>query len=1266
VFEPSLLRPDATAELRALLEQRILVLDGAMGTAIQRNRPDEAGYRGERFADWPSDVQGNNDLLSITAPDVISAIHREYLEAGADLIETNTFNATRISLADYGMGDLARELNVAAARLARAECDAMTARTPDRPRYVVGALGPTSRTASISPDVNDPGARNVTFDELVEAYLEQADGLVDGGSDVLLIETVFDTLNAKAAIFALETLFEQRGRRWPVMVSGTITDASGRTLSGQVTEAFWYSVRHAQPLLVGLNCALGAADMRPYIAEIARIADTFVSCHPNAGLPNAFGEYDESPEETAAVLGEFAGAGFVNLAGGCCGTTPAHIARIAAAVEGVAPRRPPQVRPALRLSGLEPVTVTDDSLFVNVGERTNITGSARFRNLIKAGDYTAALTVARQQVEAGAQVIDVNMDEGMIDGVAAMDRFTKLIATEPDICRVPTMIDSSKWEVIEAGLKCVQGKAIVNSISLKEGEEKFVREARLCRKYGAAVVVMAFDEDGQADTLERRRQICRRAYDILTRDVGFPAEDIIFDPNVFAVATGIEEHARYGLDFIEATRWIKQNLPGALVSGGVSNVSFSFRGNNKVREAIHAVFLFHAIAAGMDMGIVNAGALEVYDEVPALLRERIEDVVLARRPDSTERLLEIAGDFAGDGTVQEVASEEWRSLPVAERITHALVKGIDADVEGDTEELRAEIHARGGRPIEVIEGPLMAGMNVVGDLFGQGKMFLPQVVKSARVMKKAVAYLIPFIEADRQPGDAERTNGTVVMATVKGDVHDIGKNIVGVVLQCNNYDVVDLGVMVPAQKILDAAKAEGADVIGLSGLITPSLDEMVNLAAEMERQGFDIPLLIGGATTSRAHTAVKVAHKYHGPVIWVKDASRSVPVVAALLSDEQRPRLLAETDAEYAALRERHAARTDTRALLPLERARAAATPIDWSGYQPPRPRMLAQQARDVCAGADCEHQHGQATQFVRTFRDYDLEELRGYIDWQPFFNAWEMRGRFPDILHNPTTGEAARRLYQDAQTMLDQLIAERWLRANGVVGLFPANQVDGDDIEVYTDESRTAVRATLHQLRQQTEGRDGAPRKSLADFVAPKDTGLPDHVGAFAVTAGLGAAERVAQFKADNDDYSAILLESLADRLAEAFAERLHERVRREFWAYAPGETLDGAALLAEQYAGIRPAPGYPACPEHTEKQTIWELLDVAATTGIELTESMAMWPGAAVSGLYFSHPQSRYFQLGRVGRDQVEDYARRKGWTVDEAERWLSPNLGYRTEDE
>jgi 5-methyltetrahydrofolate--homocysteine methyltransferase len=1258
------LRPDATDALTAILRERILVLDGAMGTAIQRDRPDEAGYRGERFADWPSDVQGNNDLLTITQPEIIAGIHREYLEAGADMIETNTFNAQEISLGDYGMEELSYELNFESAKLARRECDAMTERTPDKPRYVAGALGPTTRTASISPDVNDPGARNITYDQLVEAYKTATKGLLDGGSDVIFVETIFDTLNAKAAIFAVETVFEEYGRRWPVIISGTITDASGRTLSGQVTEAFWHSVRHVKPLLVGLNCALGAKEMRPYIAEISRIADTYVSCYPNAGLPNAFGEYDEAPEETAAIIAEFADSGFVNLVGGCCGTTPAHIAAIAGAVEGKAPRTPVETVPALRLSGLEPVIVVEDTLFVNVGERTNITGSARFRNLIKAGDYTAALAVARQQVEAGAQVIDINMDEGMIDGIAAMDRFAKLIATEPDICRVPTMIDSSKWDVIEAGLKCVQGKPIVNSISLKEGVEKFVREARLCRKYGAAVVVMAFDEDGQADNLERRKEICQRAYDILTKEVGFPAEDIIFDPNCFAVATGIEEHANYGIDYIEATRWIKQNLPGALVSGGVSNVSFSFRGNNPVREAIHAVFLYHAIAAGMDMGIVNAGALEVYDEVPELLRDRIEDVILNRRPDSTERLLEIAADFAGDGTVKEVATEEWRSLPVGERITHALVKGIDEFAESDTEELRAEISARGGRPIEVIEGPLMDGMNVVGDLFGEGKMFLPQVVKSARVMKKAVAYLIPFIEAEKQPGDVERTNGKVVMATVRGDVHDIGKNIVGVVLQCNNYDVVDLGVMVPAQKILDAAKEEGADVIGLSGLITPSLDEMVNFATEMERQGFDIPLMIGGATTSRAHTAVKVDSKYHGPVIWVKDASRSVPVVAALLSDEQRPKLLADTAADYDSLRERHAARQDTRSLLKIADARANATPIDWTDYTPPRPRMLATQARD--SHTDDYHVSGSPTQFVKTLTDYPLEELRKYIDWQPFFNAWEMKGKFPDILNNPASGEAARKLYDDAQTMLDRLIEEKWIRANGVFGLFPASQVAGDDIEVYTDESRSTVRTTLHQLRQQGEHREGIPHRSLADYVAPKETGERDYVGAFAVTAGLGIKDKIDEFKKELDDYSAILLESLADRLAEAFAERLHERVRKEFWAYVPNEALDNEALISEKYEGIRPAPGYPACPEHTEKQTIWELLDVEANAGIELTESMAMWPGAAVSGLYFSHPQSQYFVVGRIGRDQVEDYAGRKGWTVDEAEKWLSPNLGYRTENE
>ena len=1262
--EPLPLRPDATSALTELLQTRILVLDGAMGTMIQRHTFSEAEYRGQRFAEWDRDLKGNNDLLTLTQPETISAIHRAYLEAGSDLVETNTFNAQKISLADYGMQELAYELNYESARLARAECDAMTAADPSRPRYVAGALGPTNRTASISPDVNDPGARNVTFVELVDAYLEQANGLVDGGADLLLIETIFDTLNAKAAIFAVETLFEERGRRWPVMISGTITDASGRTLSGQVTEAFWNSVRHAKPLLIGLNCALGAAEMRPYLAEISRIADCFVSCYPNAGLPNAFGEYDEAPDQTAAIVREFAESGLLNLLGGCCGTTPDHIQAMKASIEGVTPRVPSERPVACRLSGLEPLTIVAESLFVNVGERTNITGSARFRNLIRDGDYNAALTVARQQVENGAQIIDVNMDEGMIDGVAAMDRFIKLIASEPDISRVPIMVDSSKFEVIEAGLRCVQGKPIVNSISMKEGEEKFRAQARLCRKYGAAVVVMAFDEDGQADNLERRKTICARAYRILVDEVGFPAEDIIFDPNVFAVATGIEEHASYGLDFIEGARWIKQNLPGALVSGGVSNVSFSFRGNNAVREAIHAVFLYHAIAAGMDMGIVNAGALVVYDQVDERLRDRIEDVILNRRPDAAERLLEIATEFAGAGKKIEAVNDEWRELPVGERITHALVKGIDDYAETDTEELRALIEARGGQPIEVIEGPLMAGMNVVGDLFGAGKMFLPQVVKSARVMKKAVAYLIPYIEAVKSPEDAGRSNGTVIMATVKGDVHDIGKNIVGVVLQCNNYDVIDLGVMVPAQKILDAAREHSADIIGLSGLITPSLDEMVNFAMEMERQGLEIPLIIGGATTSRAHTAVKVDQKYHGPVIWVKDASRSVPVVAALLSDDQRPALLADVKTDYDSLRERYAARSDAKVILPIDKARANRTPIDWSHYRPPRPRLLAQQAPDV--HHDEERESSSARQFVKTFHNYSLSELREYIDWQPFFNAWEMKGKFPDILNNPASGETARRLWDDAQAMLDQLIQEKWLRAAGVFGLFPASTVDDDDIEIYTDEHRTEVRTTLHEVRQQTEHREGVPHRSLADYVAPRASGLHDYVGAFAVTAGLGIETKVAEFKAALDDYNAILLESLADRLAEAFAERLHERVRTEFWAYQPDEDLDSESLIKERYVGIRPAPGYPACPEHTEKQTIWELLDVKANTGIELTESMAMWPGAAVSGLYFSHPQSQYFVVGQIGRDQVEEYAKRKGWTTAEAERWLSPNLGYRTDDE
>ncbi|SER04514.1 methionine synthase (B12-dependent) [Solimonas aquatica] len=1257
-----------TERLSQALSRRILVLDGAMGTMIQTYKLGEADYRGARFAGWPRDLKGNNDLLVLTQPDIIREIHGLYLKAGADLIETNTFNAQRISLADYGMEPLAYELNHAAATLARQAADALS--TPERPRFVAGAIGPTNRTASISPDVNDPGKRNVTYRELVEAYLEQLRGLADGGVDLLLIETIFDTLNAKAAIFACEKLFEERSRRWPIIISGTITDASGRTLSGQVNEAFWNSVRHARPLAVGLNCALGGKDMRPYIAELSRLADCHISCYPNAGLPNAFGEYDERPEDTAAIIREFAQAGLVNIVGGCCGTTPPHIAAIAQAVSDVAPRALPSIAPVTRLAGLEPLNLTAAINFCNVGERSNVTGSAKFRELIKAGDYAPALAIARQQVEAGAQVIDVNMDEGMLDGVAAMRTFLNLIASEPDIARVPIMIDSSKWEVIEAGLQCVQGKPIVNSISMKEGEAKFIEQARLCQQYGAAAVVMAFDEQGQADTLERRKQICTRAYRILVEQLGFPAEDIIFDPNIFAVATGIEAHNNYGVDFIEATRWIKQNLPHAKVSGGVSNVSFSFRGNNFVREAIHSVFLYHAIAAGMDMGIVNAGVLPVYEDIDPELRTRIEDVILNRRDDATERLIEIAERFRASSTEKKVGDElAWRNLPLRERITHALVKGIDAHVEHDVEALRAELAAQGRRPLEVIEGPLMDGMNVVGDLFGAGKMFLPQVVKSARVMKKAVAWLIPYIEAEKQPGEVSQRNGLIVMATVKGDVHDIGKNIVGVVLQCNNYEVIDLGVMVPPQKILDAAREHQADIIGLSGLITPSLDEMVTLAREMQRQGFTVPLLIGGATTSRAHTAVKIDPAYEGPVVWVKDASRSVPVAAALLSAEQKPKLLAEIDKDYEQIRERHASKDRQEKFLSLEQARARRTPIAWSGYRPPRPRLLLQQARDVCQGPACDHQHHwHETQFVKRFERYPLAELREYIDWQPFFIAWELKGKFPELLNNPKTSEAARKLYEDAQAMLDRIIEEQWLSANGVIGLFPARS-EGDDIIVYTDESYSQELSRLHNLRQQSEHRDGVPQRSLADYIAPVDSGLHDYVGAFAVTAGLGCAERVAAFKKAHDDYSAILLESLADRLAEAFAERLHQRVRKEFWAYAPDEQLDNADLIAERYissgGGIRPAPGYPACPEHTEKRTLWQLLDVERNTGMQLTESMAMWPAAAVSGWYFSHPESQYFVLGRINKDQVADYARRKNWTLAEAEKWLAPNLGYEPED-
>ena len=1232
---------DRQTELERAAAERILVLDGAMGTMIQGYGLSEQDFRGARFADHSHDLKGNNDLLVLTQPEVIQEIHGKYLAAGSDIIETNTFNSTSIAQADYGTQDVCYELNKAAAQVARAA--AAEASTPEKMRFVAGALGPTNRTGSISPDVNDPAFRNVQYMELVAAYDEAVRGLIDGGADLLLIETIFDTLNAKAAIFACEQVFADTGTRLPLVISGTITDASGRTLSGQVAEAFYNSIRHARPFAVGLNCALGGKELRPYIEELSQLAECRVSCYPNAGLPNAFGEYDEQPHETGGIIREFAEAGFVNLVGGCCGTTPEHIAAIARDVAGLKPRQP-EARPVVcRLAGLEPVTITPDSLFVNVGERTNITGSAKFRKLIKDGDFDTALDVARQQVEAGAQIIDVNMDEGMIDGVEAMTRFLRLIASEPDISRVPIMIDSSKWEVIEAGLQNVQGKPVVNSISMKEGEEAFIKQAQLCLRYGAAVVVMAFDEDGQADNLQRRKEICARAYKILTEQVGFPPEDIIFDPNIFAVATGIAEHARYGLDFIEATAWIKQNLPHVMVSGGVSNVSFSFRGNDAVREAIHSAFLYHAIKAGMDMGIVNAGQLAIYEDLDTELRDAIEDVLFDRNPEAAEKLLQVAEKFRGDGQAAKVDDLSWRELPVAKRLEHALVKGIDAWAVEDTEEARKTFE----QPIEVIEGPLMDGMNVVGDLFGAGKMFLPQVVKSARVMKKAVAHLIPYIEAAKKPGDKRKNNGTIIMATVKGDVHDIGKNIVGVVLQCNNFEVIDLGVMVPAQKILDAAREHKADIIGLSGLITPSLDEMVHLAKEMERQGFDIPLLIGGATTSRAHTAVKIDKGYHGPVVWVKDASRSVPVASRLLSATGKPALLEEVQNEYDGIRERHAAKQGREKFVSLDAARANRSPIEWKGYEPPKPRLLAEG-------------DGQ----VHEFLNYPLAELRDYIDWQPFFITWEMKGKYPDILNNAATRETARKLWDDAQAMLDQLIEEKWLTANGVIGLFPA-AADGDDIIVFDDESRSNERTRLHNLRQQGEHRAGVPNRCLADYVAPVDSGLQDYVGAFAVTAGLGSAERVEAYKKDNDDYNAILLEALADRLAEAFAERLHQRVRKEIWGHQPDESLSNEELIAEAYAGIRPAPGYPACPEHTEKGTLWELLEVERRAGIKLTDSYAMWPGAAVSGWYFSHPESRYFTLGRIAKDQVQDYAERKGWTLELAERWLAPNLGYEPED-
>jgi 5-methyltetrahydrofolate--homocysteine methyltransferase len=1221
--------------IEQLLKQRILILDGATGTMIQLCKLGEADYRGERFAEWPQDLKGNNDLLVLTKPDVITTIHRQYLEAGADIIETNTFGANATTLKAYGMASLSYEMNVAGARLAREACDAIA--TPEKPRFAAGVIGPTDKTATISPDVNDPAARNITFDQLVADYSEATHGLMDGGADLLLIETIFDTLNAKAAIFAVQAVFKERGTSIPIMVSGTITDASGRTLTGQVTEAFYNSLAHAKPLSIGLNCALGAEDLRQYIEELSRIANCHVSAHPNAGLPNPLADtgYDDTPENMAGHIKEWAASGFLNIIGGCCGTSPAFIKAIADTVKDIAPRKLPGLLVECRLSGLEPFNVSDSSLFVNVGERCNVTGSAKFKRLVLEGGYEEALEVAKQQVETGAQVVDVNMDEAMLDGEAAMVKFLNLIASEPDISKVPLMIDSSKWSIIEAGLKCVQGKAIVNSISLKEGEENFIKYAGLVRQYGAAAVVMAFDEQGQADTFKRKTEICKRSYDILVNKVGFPPEDIIFDPNIFAIATGIEEHNNYAVDFIEATAWIRKNLPYAKVSGGVSNVSFSFRGNEAVREAIHTVFLYHAIKAGMNMGIVNAGQLGVYEEIPRDLRDAVEDVVLNRDPDAGEKLVKIAESVKGGGK-EQVEDLEWRKGTVQERLTHALVRGVTTYVVEDTEEARLEAKF----PVEVIEGPLMTGMNVVGDLFGEGKMFLPQVVKSARVMKLAVAHLVPYIEAEKLRSGDNKPKGKIVMATVKGDVHDIGKNIVTVVLQCNNFEVVNMGVMVPCQQILDAAKEHNADIIGLSGLITPSLEEMAHVAKEMERQGFKIPLLIGGATTSRVHTAVKIEPNYlSGPTVYVVDASRAVGVCSNLLSSTLRDDYVAGIKAEYATQREQHESKKSKASYVTLTEARKHGLQTDWVSYAPPQPAELG----------------------VKELRDYSLSEIAENIDWSPFFQAWELAGRYPKILDDKVVGEEARKLFVDAQEMLKKIIAGKWLTANGVYGLFPANSVGNDDIEIYTDNTRSNVAMTWHNLRQQTKKPAAIPNYCLADYIAPKETGVQDYIGGFAVTAGIGIDARVAEFEKNHDDYNAILLKALADRLAEAFAEHLHQRVRKEFWGYATDEGLDNNALIAEKYRGIRPAPGYPACPEHSEKGPLFELLQAPEKAGITITESFAMMPTAAVSGFYFSHPEAKYFATGKISKDQVADYAKRKGWAVEEAERWLAPVLSY-----
>jgi 5-methyltetrahydrofolate--homocysteine methyltransferase len=1227
----------AEQALRELAAKKILVLDGAMGTMIQDLRLDEAAFRGERFADFHRDVRGNNDLLILTQPRAIEDIHAEYLRAGADIVATNTFSSTSIAQADYEMGHLAYELNLQGAKLAKAAA-ARVAAEDGRPRFVAGALGPTNRTASISPDVSNPGYRAVTFDQLRESYGEQAKGLIDGGVDVLLVETIFDTLNAKAAIYAISEILDERGIRIPVMISGTITDKSGRLLSGQTPEAFWNSVRHAEPLSVGFNCALGAEDLRAHVADIGRVADTLVCAYPNAGLPNEFGGYDETPEYMARLIGEFAASGLVNIVGGCCGTTPAHVAAIAAAVAPHRPRIVPEIPRRLRLSGLEAFALTPDIPFVNVGERTNVTGSARFRKLVTSGDYPAALQVARDQVENGAQVIDVNMDEGLLDSEKAMVTFLNLVASEPDIARVPVMVDSSKFPVIEAGLKCVQGKPIVNSISMKEGEDKFIHEATIARRHGAAVVVMAFDETGQADTFARKTTICKRAYDILVNKVGFPPEDIIFDPNIFAVATGIDEHNNYGVDFIEATRWIRQNLPHCHISGGVSNLSFSFRGNEPVREAMHSVFLYHAIKAGMDMGIVNAGQMAVYDDLDPKLREACEDVILNRDPGASERLLALAEGFRGREKQTKEADLAWRSWEVNKRLSHALVHGITEFIEQDTEAARLAAD----RPLAVIEGPLMDGMNVVGDLFGSGKMFLPQVVKSARVMKQAVAYLLPYMEAEKAKNGASQTRnsaGKIVLATVKGDVHDIGKNIVGVVLQCNNFEVIDLGVMVPAAKIIETAKTEGADIIGLSGLITPSLDEMCHFAAELERNNFDVPLLIGGATTSRVHTAVKIDPNYQrGAVVHVNDASRAVGVASALLSVERRAGYVAEVRAEYEKIATAHARAQADKRRLTLQQARGNGLKIDWAKPKPVKPSFLG----------------------VKSLDDYPLSELVGCIDWTPFFQTWELSGRYPAILDDPKQGEAARSLFADAQAMLKQIVDEKWFRARAAIGFWPANTI-GDDIAVYGDDKRTRQIATFHTLRQQLEKREGRHNVALSDFIAPKSTGVADYIGAFVVTAGIGEDVIADRFKHANDDYSSILVKALADRLAEAFAERLHQRVRKEFWGYAPDEVLNNDELMLEKYQGIRPAPGYPAQPDHTEKATLFQLLDAEKSAGVKLTESFAMWPGSSVSGLYFSHEEAEYFGVGKIELDQVEDYAARKNWTVAETERWLMPILNY-----